>query len=170
MCTRWLGEVAPGVAPGAPQVIAILTNSAQVLFLSSPWVGVLVVVAVALHSRAAAMWVALASVLAWLTAWVGGLPADSIVMGYLGYNAMILAAALHARQTPIGQCHDQRLAVLALPRVGSHRTVRACPRRSVAHDAVDAVGRIRGIVASAVIALCGGKSPPTRGLALPRRR
>ena len=59
ICTRWLGEAAPGVASSAPHAIAILTNSAQVLFLASPWVGVLVVVAVALHSRTAAIWVAL---------------------------------------------------------------------------------------------------------------
>jgi urea transporter len=45
--------------------------------------------------------VALASALAWLTALAGALPAEPIAMGCLGYNAMILAAALHARHTSI---------------------------------------------------------------------
>lgn len=83
----------------ASPLYAVVTNASQVLFLLHPWVGVLVIVAVALHSRAAALWVTGASLIAWLAAVLANLPADLAAAGLLGYNAMILAAALQHRST-----------------------------------------------------------------------
>ncbi|MGA1018587.1 MAG: urea transporter, partial [Phycisphaerales bacterium] len=81
ICTAWFGAVAAEPHAGAvaeavveeaasasASAIGILTNASQVLFLPSAWVGVLVVVAVGLHSRSAALWVALSAALAWLVA------------------------------------------------------------------------------------------------------
>lgn len=81
-------------------VYAVATNASQVLFLLHPWVGMLVFVAVLLHSRIAALWIAAASLVAWLIAVAFDLPADLIAPGLLGYNALILAAALQHRDTP----------------------------------------------------------------------
>lgn len=78
---------------------ALATNASQVLFILHPWVGVLVFVAVRLHSRAAAIRVLAASVLVWLTVLLFGLPSDLAAAGLLGYNGLILAAALQYRKT-----------------------------------------------------------------------
>jgi len=55
---------------------------------------------VGLHSRSAALWVALSAVLAWLMAIGFGLEPNLVASGLLGYNAMILASALEIRRTP----------------------------------------------------------------------
>jgi len=78
---------------------ALLTSASQVLFLLEPLAGAWVFVAVWLHSRAAAVWVAAASLIAWLAAWLSGLPGDLVAAGLLGYNGLILAAALQHRDT-----------------------------------------------------------------------
>lgn len=105
----WLSLVLAGASeapdPGSTGAAAgtgyaLLTNASQVLFLQDPWSGGLVLVAVALHSRAAAMWVGVASLVAWLTAAALALPAGPTAAGLLGYNALILAAALQHRKTP----------------------------------------------------------------------
>ena len=56
-------------------------------------------VALWLHSLTAALWIGGASVLAWLTALLFSLPAGLAGAGLLGYNALILAAALQHRRT-----------------------------------------------------------------------
>lgn len=76
---------------------ALVNNASQVLFLLDPRVGALVLAAVALHSRSAALRVAGASLAAWLTVLLFNLPADLAAAGLLGYNGLILAAALHHR-------------------------------------------------------------------------
>jgi len=86
-------------APDGSRLYALATNASQVLFLLNPWVGLMVIVAVLLHSRSAALWVAGASMVAWLTTLVLGLPDDLAAAGLLGYNALILAAALQHRGT-----------------------------------------------------------------------
>lgn len=101
VAVAWLGNAETLAGASNPPATAALANSAQVLFLTSPWVGVGVIAAVAMHSRAAAIWITVASALAWLTAWACWLPNASIAAGLLGYNAMILAAALHARGTRV---------------------------------------------------------------------
>jgi len=78
---------------------ALVTNASQVLFLLEPSAGALVFVAVWLHSRVAATWIGAASLIAWLTSVVFGLPGDLAASGLLGYNALILAAALQHRDT-----------------------------------------------------------------------
>lgn len=81
------------------QGYALATNASQVLFLLDPWVGALVFLAVWLHSRSATAWVCGASLVAWLTTALFSLPADLTAAGLLGYNGLILAAALHHRKT-----------------------------------------------------------------------
>lgn len=83
------------------RIYAPTTNASQVLFLLHPWVGVLVIAAVWLHSRRAALWVGGASVLGWLTALLFNMPATLAAAGLLGYNGLILAAALKHRDTYI---------------------------------------------------------------------
>lgn len=79
--------------------IAPATSASQVLFLVEPWTGVLVFAAVWLHSARAALWIAGASLVAWLTAVLFDLPDGLIAAGMLGYNGLILAAALQHRAT-----------------------------------------------------------------------
>lgn len=97
----WLGirTMVPPVIE-AWQIYGLTTNASQVLFLLHPWIGVLVLAAVLLHSRIAALWVAAASLVAWLAALVFVMPEESIAAGLLGYNGLILAAALQHRDTP----------------------------------------------------------------------
>lgn len=96
-----------GFGPVEPPVVeewrvyGLATNASQVLFMPHPWVGAIVFVAVFLHSRIAALWVAVASLVAWLTALVFDLPDGLIAAGLLGYNGLILAAALQHRDTPV---------------------------------------------------------------------
>lgn len=96
-----------GLVPGGPQpsaehpAYALLTNASQVLFLLDHRVGALVFVAVLLHSRTAALWVLLASAAAWLATDMFDMPAGMTAAGLLGYNGMILAAALQQRGTPV---------------------------------------------------------------------
>lgn len=106
----WVGFSASGVLGLLPAQAALaqepwyygpLNNASQVLFLLDPWVGALVLVAVLLHSRTAAAWVVAASVVAWLTAWLMELPPALCAAGLLGYNALILAAALERRAIAI---------------------------------------------------------------------
>jgi urea transporter len=59
------------------------------------------VLAVLLHSRAAAVWVATASLVAWLTTLVFGMPVGLTAAGLLGYNALILASGLQGRNIPL---------------------------------------------------------------------
>lgn len=82
-------------------VYGLVTNASQVLFLADPWVGAMVFAAVLLHSRTATMWVGAASLLAWLTALLFTLPAGLTATGVLGYNGLILAAALQHRNTSV---------------------------------------------------------------------
>ena len=89
----------PVPAVGEP-VQALGSNASQVLFLRDPWIGALVLGAVLLHSRRAALWVATASLVAWLTTSLAALPAGLAGAGLLGYNGLILAAALEHRRTP----------------------------------------------------------------------
>ncbi len=95
-------EAASPPSFSAGTAFAAATNASQVLFVSVPWVGAFVILAVAFHSRGAAVWVALASVVAWLTTAgsFGLLPADLAAEGLLGYNALILAAAMHMLDVP----------------------------------------------------------------------
>lgn len=60
----------------------------------------LVAVAAGLHSRSAALRVALSAVPAWLVAVGCGVAPDLVASGLLGYNAMILASTLEIRRTP----------------------------------------------------------------------
>jgi len=78
---------------------ALLTSASQVLFIVEPLAGAWVFLAVWLHSRAAMVWIAAASLTAWLAAVLFQLPADLAAAGLLGYNALILAAALEHRRT-----------------------------------------------------------------------
>lgn len=78
---------------------ALATSASQVLFLPHPWIGVLVFVGVWLHSGRAAIRIGAASLLAWLTTMIFSLPAGLAAAGLLGYNALILAAALQHRGT-----------------------------------------------------------------------
>lgn len=82
-------------------IYAVATNASQVLFLLHPWGGILVFIAVLVHSRTAALWVGGASLIAWVTVLLFNLPADPAAAGLLGYNALILAAALQHRKTPV---------------------------------------------------------------------
>lgn len=106
----WLAFVLGGLPDPSPmgaasmiggREYAIVTNASQVLFLRDPWVGALVLVAVLLNSRVAAQWIGGASLVAWLTTVAFGLPAGPAAAGLLGYNALILAAALQHRGTPL---------------------------------------------------------------------
>jgi len=100
LCAEWLDMGVRGLPSIDPwPLYALVTNASQVLFVLDPWVGVLVLVAVWLHSRTAATWVIAASFVAWLAAVLAHLPADLTAAGLLGYNAMILAAALQHRDT-----------------------------------------------------------------------
>jgi len=84
-----------------PTIYAPLNNASQVLFLLDPRVGALVFVAVLLHSRTSAAWVGAASAIAWLSAELFRLPPGPCAAGLLGYNALVLAAALEHRSTNI---------------------------------------------------------------------
>lgn len=95
-----LDTVVPPVLDGW-RIYAPATNASQVLFLFHPWVGVLVIAAVWLHSRRAALWVGGASVVGWLTTLLFNMPAELAAAGLLGYNGLILAAALKHRDTHI---------------------------------------------------------------------
>jgi len=98
VCGELLGL--PAAALPVPQTWhgqAPLTNAAQVLFIPEPWVGALVFAAVWLHSRNAVVWIGGASLVAWLTVLLFKLPGDLAGAGLLGYNALILAAALRHR-------------------------------------------------------------------------
>jgi urea transporter len=88
-------------ATTGPPIQTLATSASQVIFVSQPWIGTLVVIAVMLHSRLAAAWIAAASIVAWLTTLGFGLPPGLAADGLLGYNALILAAALHGGNTPI---------------------------------------------------------------------
>lgn len=101
VAVAWLGNAESLAGASNPPATAALANSAQVLFLTSPWVGVGVIAAVAAHSVAAATWITLASLLAWAASLASPSPSEPIAHGLLGYNAMILAAALHARGTRV---------------------------------------------------------------------
>ncbi len=101
LAIMWLGGNEGALGEPALPPLAALTNSAQVLFLTSPWIGIGVIAAVAAHSATAAIWITLASLLAWATSLAGPIPSELISDGLLGYNAMILAAALHARSTRV---------------------------------------------------------------------
>lgn len=102
-CTGFLGIME---APALPAHSGFLTapgaNSAQVLFSTEQWVGVTVALAVFAHSRAAGLWVLVAAIGSWLIALGLGLPDSMVTGGLLGYNALILASALHARGTAPG--------------------------------------------------------------------
>ncbi|MFZ9966125.1 MAG: urea transporter [Steroidobacteraceae bacterium] len=112
------GDAAPAAAwESAWQ--GVLNSSSQVLFLAVPWIGIGTVIAVALHSLPAAVWIAAAAGLAWILAWGFGLEPSALEQGLLGYNAMILAAALQARRTSVplalvGVAATVWLSVLAL--------------------------------------------------------
>lgn len=84
----------PAVATTGASVQALATNASQVLFSAAPWIAPLVVLAVLLCSRAAALWVAASSLIAWLTTLALSPPAGLTADGLLGYNALILASAL----------------------------------------------------------------------------
>ena len=101
MCGRWLAEIEPGPDLAAVPIPAqaILTNASQVLFDATPWIGPLVVLAVLLHSREAAAWITVASIIAWLAAICVNRSADATETGLLGDNAIILASALQSRRT-----------------------------------------------------------------------
>ena len=88
--------------------MAMLLRSVGPTGLRTPHTGSLVyaddaprIAAAAIPARAAALWTSVASAHAWLTAWACWLPSGSVAEGLLGYNAMILAAALHARGTRV---------------------------------------------------------------------
>jgi urea transporter len=100
LCANTLG-LAPLDMPAIDPwpAYAIVTNASQVLFVLHPWVGLLVFIAVMVHSRIAALWITAASVVAWLVALGLGLPDELLAPGLLGYNALILAAALQHRDS-----------------------------------------------------------------------
>lgn len=107
-CLQALGQhlLSPAAGPVAASagsgLQVLVTNAAQVLFVSDPWIGALVVVSVLLHSVSAAVWILAASLVAMLTALLPwGVSAELMLGGMLGYNAIILAAALEARRTQI---------------------------------------------------------------------
>lgn len=101
----FLGAWALALAPLDMPVVdhwslyAVVTNASQVLFILHPWVGLMVLLAVVAHSRSAALWIAGSSLIAWLVVVLFSLPADLAAAGLLGYNALILAAALQHRGT-----------------------------------------------------------------------
>lgn len=100
LCGQVLGL--PPLEPPIPQAwhgYALLTSASQVLFLSVPLVGAWVFIAVWWHSRAAVLWIGGASLIAWLAVLVLDLAGDTAAAGLLGYNALILAAALQHRGT-----------------------------------------------------------------------
>lgn len=94
--------LSPAAAPVASvdcgQACAVVTNASEVLFIADPHVGALVFLAVLLHSVSAAWRIAAASVMAWVTTVLFALPGDLAAAGLLGYNALILAAALKGRR------------------------------------------------------------------------
>lgn len=107
--TAWPAFLVCGALPGPETLepaltgawhgVAPATSASQVLFIAQPWIGVLVFAAVWLHSARAALWIAGASLVAWLTAVLFDLPAGLTAAGMLGYNGLILAAALQHRGT-----------------------------------------------------------------------
>lgn len=100
MCGGLPGPDIPGMQTMQDgQGHALLTNASQVLFMANPLVGAFMYLAVWLHSRAAAVRIGAASLMAWLTLLLFSMPAGMGEAGLLGYNAMILAAALHHRGT-----------------------------------------------------------------------
>lgn len=102
-CTGIFGSLdAPALTAEAGALTAPGANSAQVLFSTEQWVGVAVALAVFVHSRAAGLWVLIAAIGSWLIALGLGLPDSMTKGGLLGYNALILASALHARGTAPG--------------------------------------------------------------------
>jgi len=102
-CTGFVGIMeAPALAANTGFLTAPGANSAQVLFSTEQWVGLAVILAVLVHSRGAALWVLVAAIGSWLIALGLGLPDSQFADGLLGYNALILASALHARGTRPG--------------------------------------------------------------------
>lgn len=100
VCGELLGLGALAGPPSqAGDGYSLATNASQVLFLGQSWVGALVLVAVWLHSRSAAAWLVGASLIVWLTTVMFDLPEDLSASGLLGYNGLILAAALQHRKT-----------------------------------------------------------------------
>lgn len=108
VAVAWLAFAVLGLAgaPAAPPAAleagwlhTPVNNASQVLFLQQLWVGALVLAAVFLHSRRAGLWVGAASLIAWAAALALGLPDGPTAAGLLGYNALILAAALKHRHT-----------------------------------------------------------------------
>jgi len=96
-----LGLAPSGLVPagGDWAVDTLANNAAQVIFQLDPWVGAFVFAGVWLHSRQAALWVLAASALVWVVARILGMPEELAGAGLLGYNALILAAALQQRDT-----------------------------------------------------------------------
>lgn len=90
------------VGPAQPLAVAepgeaLLNSASQVLFQQDPLMGALVFAALWLHSARATLWVLAAALLAWLVATMLALPGALMDAGLLGYNALILAAALQQR-------------------------------------------------------------------------
>lgn len=73
---------------------AVLRGVGQVVFQGNAWSGALFVIALAVHSRRAAVWALIASALGMACARASGLPTDLIAMGLYGFNAVLVAEAL----------------------------------------------------------------------------
>ncbi|MGW1405085.1 urea transporter [Streptomyces sp. NPDC002403] len=79
---------------------ALCNNIGQIFFLDKWYAGLILLAGLLVASRAAALAAAGASALALLTACATGLPADRIVEGLYGYNAVLCAIALAATFLP----------------------------------------------------------------------
>ncbi|MGW1694695.1 urea transporter [Streptomyces sp. NPDC002399] len=75
---------------------ALCNNIGQIFYLDKWYAGLILIVGLLVASRIAAVAAIGASVVAFLTACLTGLPADRIIEGLYGYNAVLCAIALTA--------------------------------------------------------------------------
>lgn len=90
--------VVPGSPPGAPgpggDIVAVLRGLGQVMFQDSWVTGIILAVALAVHSRPAAAWAVIGSAIGLVTARGLGYPPDLAAAGVFGFNAALAAIAL----------------------------------------------------------------------------
>lgn len=114
VCTELLGLHGVSSLPVEGSAFEVPgVNAAQVLFATEQWVGAAVILGVLAYSRSAALWVFIAAVASCLLSLMLNLPEPLLAQGLLGYNALILASALHARSIgPISMLAGIMVSVL----------------------------------------------------------
>ncbi|WP_323017426.1 urea transporter [Castellaniella sp.] len=88
-------------------VAGVFRGVGQVMFLDDPWSGALCVLGLALAAPRVAVQALLVSAVASGLAWMGGFPANAVWMGLYGFNAVLVAEAVH-------QARPGRLGFLCL--------------------------------------------------------